>query len=512
MGIKASVTTRQRFSGFFVLLSGVSLIVCLFTLIGSTGLNRRYEKVVRQMMYLNDYYGYLEACGNSLKQYVAKENPDVFEQVRQYLSSMEQVLEAAETSAREKEVRRELQDLTRLTGAYRERAEQTEKKMKQYQTSDIPFLNIRRAYEAAVEVYETIEGEYSVVNRMVLEAGGNAYRSLKIKQQELLTVLICLYLGCFAVVYRQILILSKMISDPVFALTRKAEEIKKGLTEQVKKVKDFPQADEDMKLLIEVFNDMIEKLRAQIETIRENARVRQLLQESRYKELQMQINPHFLFNTLNMISENAYLEGAENTVDLLGKTARLFRFSLNFSGRSIPLFEELEALGDYVFIQEQRFENRIRFCFDLDESFHNVRIPSLILQPLVENAVTHGIGGRTGSGVIWIRTYREKETGCGCIEVEDNGRGMDEETLAAVRKNMEHYQMQEGSTRIGLGNVCSRLKIYFRGAAGMQVESRRNEGTKITISLPGEILEHAECAGDKTSYDHPERNIGAASV
>ena len=107
MGIKASVTTRQRFSGFFVLLSGISLIVCLFTLIGSTGLNRRYEKVVRQMMYLNDYYGYLEACGNSLKQYVAKENPDVFEQVRQYLSSMEQVLEAAETSAREKEVRRE---------------------------------------------------------------------------------------------------------------------------------------------------------------------------------------------------------------------------------------------------------------------------------------------------------------------------------------------------------------------------------------------------------------------
>ena len=96
--------------------------------------------------------------------------------------------------------------------------------------------------------------------------------------------------------------------------------------------------------------------------------------------------------------------------------------------------------------------------------------------------------------------------------MEDNGRGMDEETLAAVRKNMEHYQMQEGSTRIGLGNVCSRLKIYFRGAAGMKVESRRNEGTKITISLPGEILEHAGCAGDKISYDHPERNIGAASV
>ena len=180
-------------------------------------------------------------------------------------------------------------------------------------------------------------------------------------------------------------------------------------------------------ILVNAFNTMIEQMRSYIKEIEENAsakvslhekelenlKISNLLKSSELKVIQMQINPHFLFNTLNMIAQTAYLGDSDTTVFLLGKTAELLRYSLDFMGRSVTLARELTMLGDYIYLQEQRFGERIEFEFELDEKFHQMHIPCLILQPLVENAITHGVGSYTENGKIQIKTVYDEEQKCG---------------------------------------------------------------------------------------------------
>ena len=115
----------------------------------------------------------------------------------------------------------------------------------------------------------------------------------------------------------------------------------------------------------------------------ENLRINNRLKSSELKALQMQINPHFLFNTLNMISQTAYMESAEDTAALLGTTARLLRYTLDNTDKAVTLAREIEILGNYVELQEKRFGERISFEFDLDESFHQMVIPTT---PTLEKA------------------------------------------------------------------------------------------------------------------------------
>ena len=250
-----------------------------------------------------------------------------------------------------------------------------------------------------------------------------------------------------------------------------------------------------MQMLIQVYNSMIRRIQMQIRTIQENAsakeklkdqelenlKIRNMLKTSELKALQMQINPHFLFNTLNMISQTAYMEGAEQTITLLDSTARLLRYALDYTDKSVSLSKELEILGHYVELQEYRFGDRIEFEFDLDESFHYVSVPSLILQPLVENAVSHGVGMKLRDAVITIRTRYDESKHMGIIEIEDNGVGMEKDQLEKLRRDMKQ---QQETGKIGLGNIYMRIRIFYENQGDVQVYSTANKGTMVRICLP----------------------------
>ena len=181
-------------------------------------------------------------------------------------------------------------------------------------------------------------------------------------------------------------------------------------------------------------------------------------------------------NTCNPNGE----EVAVQTAELLQDTAYLLRYTLDMSDRCVTLFQEVEALEKYVGLQEQRFGSRIEFYFDLDESFHDVRVPNLILQPLVENAISHGLGMCTEGGKIRIRTFREKEKGC--LSVSDNGSGMDHETLEALIRSIRQKEVR--GNQIGLHNVYHRLMIFFSDNASLTITSRKGEGTEVVIRIP----------------------------
>lgn len=289
--------------------------------------------------------------------------------------------------------------------------------------------------------------------------------------------------------------LVEKIADPVMELAGIAQKVEEGELLRDNLKKNTMECDfREISILQHVFISMLEKLEKQMREIMEmadlkdqmkekeleNLRISNELKNSELKALQMQINPHFLFNTLNMIAKTAYIENAESTQLLLECTASLLRYTLDNSMYLVPLEKEIKMLKNYVSIQENRFDDRIQFLFKLDPSLNQIQVPRLILQPILENAVIHGVGMKISDGLIEIRTYRRKNQCEVCIS--DNGQGMDREELGQVIKRMK--EKNNDGKRIGLSNVYMRLRALFGNEADLQIESTLGEGTTVSVLLP----------------------------
>src|SRR5699024_7203847 len=179
------------------------------------------------------------------------------------------------------------------------------------------------------------------------------------------------------------------------------------------------------------------------------------------KHLQNQINPHFLFNTLNTLSKMAYLEDAKTTSSLIESVATLLRHNLGEIDKSVTLRDEVEVVKGYFHIQKTRFSERITFEYDVDENCLDRQIPRLTLQPLVENAFIHG------------------------IEDRDDGVGMSQSTVdQIISLNVNENEHVGHSTGIGLTNVIRRLQLFFKVDEIIEIDSKLNQGTIVRLLLP----------------------------
>lgn len=309
----------------------------------------------------------------------------------------------------------------------------------------------------------------------------------------ILVITILLIIHC---IIQQTRNMEQRITIPIQDLTKEVREINLNNIEKAEMLADIPNANAEINSLVFVYNAMLEKIKKQLYAQKEhlntkiklqeqemlNLQISNKLKKSQLLNLQMQINPHFLFNTLNMISHSAYLENSKNTVSLLEATADLLRYVLDYSDKLVPLAKEIENLGKYVFLLEQRFGDRIRFIFDLDESFHQILVPNLILQPLLENAIVHGVGMYTDGGEIKIQTAYDAKTQVCRISIIDNGEGMDSFQLMQVDSVMR--SSEENTGRIGLANVFLRLNIFFHNRADIRLSSIQKKRTEIAILFP----------------------------
>ena len=197
--------------------------------------------------------------------------------------------------------------------------------------------------------------------------------------------------------------------------------------------------------------------------------------------LKSQINPHFLFNTLNVIGGMANLEGAQTTEAMIQSLSSLFRYNLKTPEEEVPLARELKIVKDYMFIQEMRFGGRIAYEIDCRADAEIVLIPTFTFQPLVENAIIHGLAPKEDGGRILIRI--RKRQGMICIVIADNGIGMKPEELRALRKNLnEDKPVHTKELNIGLFNIYKRIRaMYDKGA--MLIHSKYGSGTIVRICL-----------------------------
>lgn len=314
------------------------------------------------------------------------------------------------------------------------------------------------------------------------------YRDIIRQSEELDTmgILLLSLTSCLLLLFTYLFSLS--ITKPVHQLTKSANELAKGRFDQPISVN----SNDEISFLAKTFDNMrinINKLileiqqKAQVESELQESKL--LLQQSQMRHLQSQINPHFLFNTLNTLSKKAYLDGAEETSDLLVSVASLLRYNLKRLDHTVTLQEEAYVLIQYMDIQQARFSDRLQFHVALDEAALVYQVPSLTLQPLIENAVIHGIEPKEDGGQIWFRILEVKERIH--IEIEDNGKGMTESTLRELLEG--GMTPQEGhSTGIGFANVTKRLQLFYGREDVMEIESGTGKGTKITLKLP-KVLE-----------------------
>jgi two-component system sensor histidine kinase YesM len=208
--------------------------------------------------------------------------------------------------------------------------------------------------------------------------------------------------------------------------------------------------------------------------------------EAELKALESQINPHFLYNTLETISSIAYLKDIPEITTISKSLSQLFRYSISNDKKLVTLADELYHTSNYINIQTIRHGNKFNVIFDIDESLKKYKVIKLILQPLIENSVNHGLELVKSGGLISISAKLITNHTL-MIEVEDNGVGISHKKLEVIQNYLNNGSddtCSETSKSIGLTNVHFRIQHYYGKDYGLSLESKNEMGTKVTIRLP----------------------------
>lgn len=265
------------------------------------------------------------------------------------------------------------------------------------------------------------------------------------------------------------------ITRPVERLESEMKRVEQGEFTLPEAPDSAYQGVEEIDRLHRHFRVMVQKINTLIE---ENYAKQLVLKDTQYKALQAQINPHFLYNTLDTVHWLARLGEQQEIATVVEALGTLLRKSISQGQSVISLREELEIVKSYIAIQRIRFGDRLRFRLDIGEAFLGLPIPKLTLQPLVENAINYGL--EKTEGPVHIAVWVERCERGAALFVEDDGPGMDPGHLKRVRRG----EGASSGSGIGLRNIDERLRMLFGEAYSLEIDSRPGEGVRVTLFLP----------------------------
>lgn len=278
-------------------------------------------------------------------------------------------------------------------------------------------------------------------------------------------------LGFFALTVFLSVMLSLRISGPIKRLRKSMQAVEMGNFDNRVDI----QSSDEIGELGKDFNIMIAKISA---LIQENTEQQEAKRKSELKALQMQINPHFLYNTLDSIIWMAEGRKEQEVITMVSSLARLFRISISKGREIIDIGSEVEHVGHYLTIQKIRYKDKLDYEIDVDQDIKRFKTVKIILQPLVENAIYHGIKNKSSPGKVTIRG-RRTDRGIE-LSVSDDGIGMSWETMA----RLSGAASDDAKRGLGVRNVDERIKLYFGKQYGLDFESAEDKGTTVFIRLP----------------------------
>ncbi|MBW5447204.1 HAMP domain-containing protein [Cohnella sp. CFH 77786] len=267
--------------------------------------------------------------------------------------------------------------------------------------------------------------------------------------------------------------ISSSMTARIGIVIRKMRKVQSGELDTVK----LPATKDEIGELVENFNYMVGRMKVFID---EQYKLGQEAKSSELKALQSQINPHFLYNTLDLINWMAIQRSVPEISSLVASLSRFYKLSLNKGEEIISVADELTHVKLYVEIQNKRFSDAVSLHIDVDESVGDCRIPKITLQPIVENAILHGIREKSErKGVIFIYSYPDSEDMI--LVIQDNGVGIPEELVEAFNRGDSPEKTDGG---YGVKNINHRLKLYYGEQYGLRFESQVGVGTSVEIRIP----------------------------
>lgn len=492
LGALSDLSLQGKISSIYIL---TNLFVCLVNILLILGINRmsgEMELVYRDNLNLNGLSEALDAVQSSMTDYLSAKTSDSLEKYYRSSQNYLQLVDALEDEISGVSFDRMKRNIKHMSGRYLEIADQT---IEAKRGRNVEKYRVR--YESATQMYDYISTYISSLNNQQFKNNSENYTELA----QAFRLFEIVGIGVMVVVIIvNVCIITKLVGaiiSPLKILARSADEVANGNFE-VKLLE--VQTKDEIGVVSIAFNQMVVSIREYIERIRHSMEVervmkeKELLMESHLKDaqlkyLQAQINPHFLFNTLNAGAQLAMLEDADRTYKYVQNMAEFFRYNVKKGDGTVTIREEIELVNSYIYILNVRFSGDIHYEERVDQSLLQVEMPSMILQPIVENCVNHGIREMAGEGKIWLNVYRIDDVVC--ISVRDNGVGMSAGTIDKVLSGTYREEgLATGSNGIGMDNVIARLKLFTESEDVMSIRSEgRNQGTEIIIYLPNKERE-----------------------
>ncbi|MBP5533305.1 MAG: histidine kinase [Lachnospiraceae bacterium] len=479
---------RIKMAGISLSVNMLVFLINIVLLLAMNNMSDKIDTVYTANLQLNEISSALNDVQDSMTEYLDTKTSDSLENY--YLSSQNftELIENLEENITESRQGRMERSIKSMAEKYLDEVGQT--------------IDAKRGRN--VEKYRTRYEEatrlYGYINTYIYSLNNEQFKENTENYREMLSAF-----GRFEVAGNVIMIvviftttllilrLTTSVIRPLRALTISANSVAKGdfgiSTLPVNSTDEIGIVTKAYNKMIVSIQDYIEKIRQSAETERE-LKEKELMMETHLKDaqlkyLQAQINPHFLFNTLNAGAQLAMMEGADRTYEYVQVMSEFFRYNVKNASRTVTIGEELELVDNYIYILNVRFSGEIHYEKKIDQSLNDVEMPSMILQPIVENCVKHGIREMMGEGKIKMSVYALDDTAC--IRIEDNGAGMDEETIESL-KNGNPAPGKKNSNGIGMDNVYARLKLFCGSDDCFSIESDgAGKGSRFTIYLDRNI-------------------------
>jgi len=273
-------------------------------------------------------------------------------------------------------------------------------------------------------------------------------------------------------------VLSSRITVPLKELKKGIRSIEKGDYDIALQAR----SKDETGYIVHRFNQMAAEIKALIVRVYEADLVKK---DAEIRSLQSQINPHFLYNTLGIIDSLATLQEDERISLISRSLAKMFRYSIS-AGRLFTLQAEMRQIELYLYIQQQRFSDRLHYSIEIDDDIYDIRVPKLLFQPIVENIFIHAFDGMTTQGEIRIRAWRVSDADIR-ISVWNNGPNIDPAKLEELRAMLEHNDVPGGadksSSSIGLINVQRRIRLVYGSEYGLTIQSEPDRGTEVLVRI-----------------------------
>lgn len=481
------MTLRQKLITLFAVTSCIIVIVNLYTYASVSLMLQRVEKVYTSNVSLNDLSDGLDTLQTATSDYLQTKSSDAMERYYRSEQDYRELLEMLNRKATDNEILLTEKNIYGLSQSYLELSGEIIQAKRGRNVEKYASL-----YSDASELYDEIHTFIYSLNNKQFKNNSVTYRALveSLRYTEMITVIVLLLV---LVGNGGLIVMStRMITEPLKLLADTADEVAKGnfAVEQL----PVRQLDE-VGIVTAAFNQMVRSIRAYIEQLRitmereSQLKERELMMQSHLKDaqlkyLQAQINPHFLFNTLNAGAQLAMMEDAAKTEQFLLNVSEFFRYNVRKNNQQVTLGEEVSLVDNYVYILNVRFAGEIHFEKDVDQSLGNVAVPGMILQPLVENAVNYGICGIDWEGRIELTVCRKDDHIS--ISVWDNGAGMTGERIHQVLSgSIDEETATDHSNGVGMRNVIERLNLFFHDQAKLEIFSEgKNTGTEVVLTIP----------------------------